>query len=97
MSDFLLAKNISTPLRPPGSSPLCPLAFHLLRPGKATALRVPGPPSEPAHRGRARQAAPASMQESCVAAHSRARLALEKLSQSLSLKVQTGYHGQLFS
>lgn len=38
-SDFPLAKNIRAPLRPPGSSLLCPLAFQLTRPAKVAAFR----------------------------------------------------------
>ena len=34
LSDFLLAKNIRSPQRPPGSGPLYPLAFQLPRPQK---------------------------------------------------------------
>ena len=67
-SDFLLAKNIRSPLRPPGSGPICPLAFQLPRPQKLPPSGEPGPPSGPARRGRARQAAPACMRESHVAA-----------------------------
>jgi hypothetical protein len=55
-SNFQLAKNISSPLRPPGSGPLCPFASHLPRPAKAAAFREPGPPSGPARLGRDRQA-----------------------------------------
>ena len=56
-----------------------------------------GSPARP--RGLPGGAEPARLRrlgESRIAAHSRARLALEELSQSLSLKVRTGYHGQLF-
>ena len=49
-----------------------------------------GPPSGHARRGRARQATPAyaRTRRSHIAAHSRARLALQELSQSLSLKAR---------
>jgi hypothetical protein len=57
-------------------------------------FREPGPPSEPARRGRARPGYASVYVETPRRSPGLARLALEELSQSLSLKAQTGYHGQ---
>jgi hypothetical protein len=57
-SDFLLAKNIRSSLLPPGSGPLCPLAFQLPRPAKAAAFRGARHALGACPVGQSRQAAP---------------------------------------
>ncbi len=73
-----------------------PPAFQRHAPQKPPPSGSPARPRGLPDGGGARQAAQARMQESRIAAHSRTRLALEELSQSLSLKVLTEYHGQTF-
>lgn len=77
-----------------GSSPLLPPASHLLRSRKSSRLPGARPALKACPTGQSPPVSPARMQEGRIAAHSRARLALAELLQSLSLKVQNEYQGQ---
>lgn len=72
------------------------LSFYLLLPQKSSCL----PGARPALGACSAEAEPARRRkracgESRIAAHGRARLALEELSQSLCLKARTGYQGAI--
>ena len=70
----------------PTPQPIAYLLFISSAPGKA-AFREPGPPQGLPGRGRARQAAPSRMRGKPRRSPGRARLALEKLSQSHNFRL----------
>ena len=70
-----------------GLQPPLPTCFLAAAPPKAANFREPGPPSGPARRDGARQPEPARLREKPHRSPCRARLALEKLSQSYDFRL----------